>query len=139
MGTPLCPSWKSSTPWKELLHHQLNEACQTLNEQISLKASSPLAMHLVTSGVDPLSRGFEWMTLLQSITSPSAKPLAQHDELKAIIHAMGNIAMVVGLADQVTQIRAIDNKDKADPSLMTQPGYSHMSQKVPPGALSSAK
>jgi hypothetical protein len=50
---------------------------------------------------------------------------------------MGNILAVASMADQATQIHAIDNKDQESPSRMTQPD--HRSQQVPPWPLSSPK
>ncbi len=66
----------------EPLHHNLDGFCQTLAEM-----APTLPRHLETSGVDPLSGSFSWITLSPKAHKPPTQELlACCDELKAVVH-----------------------------------------------------
>jgi len=63
----------------EPLHHDLTPLCEAL-------ATSGLPLHLETSGVDPLSGSFSWITLSpKPHRPPTAELLAACDELKVVV------------------------------------------------------
>jgi len=76
----------------EPLHHDLGPLCASL---------SPigLPLHLETSGVDPLSGRFAWITLApKRHRPPSAELLAACDELKVVIHEPADLAFAEAMA-----------------------------------------
>ena len=83
----------------EPLHHDLDSFCQALAE-----ATQSLPRHLETSGVDPLSGSFEWITLSPKSHKPPTQQLLQRcDELKAVVHGPEDLAFAEAMAAQAPQ------------------------------------
>ena len=94
----------------EPLHHNLEPLCRAL-------APAGLPLHLETSGVDPLSGAFSWITLAPKRHSPpTATLLAACDELKVVIHDPADLAFAEAMA---TDAAAAGNR----PALLLQPGW----------------
>jgi 7-carboxy-7-deazaguanine synthase len=75
----------------EPLHHGLGPLCAAL---------APLApLHLETSGVDPLSGRFDWITLSpKRHRPPRPELLAACDELKVVVHGEQDLAFASAMA-----------------------------------------
>ena len=83
----------------EPLHHNLDGFCQTLAEM-----APTLPRHLETSGVDPLSGSFSWITLSPKAHKPPTQELlACCDELKAVVHGPEDLAFAEAMAAQAPQ------------------------------------
>jgi len=94
----------------EPLHHDLAPLCQAL-------ASTGLPLHLETSGVDPLSGRFDWITLSpKSHRPPTTELLASCHELKVVVHGAGDLAFAEAMAAAAA---AAGNQ----PALLLQPGW----------------
>lgn len=97
----------------EPLHHQLGPLCSTL-------AASGLPLHLETSGVDPLSGRFAWITLSpKRHRPPSEALLACCDELKVVVHDAADLAFAEAMAAAARGARGL----AAAPALLLQPGW----------------
>jgi 7-carboxy-7-deazaguanine synthase len=97
----------------EPLHHELTALCAAL-------ASSGLPLHLETSGVDPLSGRFDWITLSpKSHRPPTTELLASCHELKVVVHGAGDLAFAEAMAAAAKGLRAAGNQ----PALLLQPGW----------------
>ena len=76
----------------EPLHHALGPLTQAL-------AASGSPLHLETSGVDPLSGDFDWITLSpKRHRPPRADLLEQCHELKVVIHDADDLAFAEAMA-----------------------------------------
>ncbi|MFM7240391.1 MAG: 7-carboxy-7-deazaguanine synthase QueE [Cyanobium sp.] len=94
----------------EPLHHNLAPLCDAL-------ARSGLPLHLETSGVDPLSGRFAWITLSPKRHRPPLEGLlACCHELKVIVHEPADLAFAEAMA---TAAFAAGNR----PALLLQPGW----------------
>ncbi len=91
----------------EPLHHPLDGLCEALNTEISCRIGAPCPLHLETSGVDPLSGPFDWITLSpKRHTPPTTELLAQT------------------MAAMAAQVRAnLRNSMQPSPALLLQPGH----------------
>lgn len=97
----------------EPLHHDLEPLCQAL-------AASGLPLHLETSGVDPLSGRFSWITLSpKRHRPPTAALLAACHELKVVVHEAADLAFAAAMAAQAQAARA----GSPGPALLLQPGW----------------
>jgi len=97
----------------EPLHHQLGPLCSSL-------AASGLPLHLETSGVDPLSGRFAWITLSpKRHRPPSEALLACCDELKVVVHDAADLAFAEAMAAAARGARG----QAAAPALLLQPGW----------------
>ncbi|CAK6695189.1 7-carboxy-7-deazaguanine synthase [Synechococcus sp. CBW1107] len=104
----------------EPLHHNLDPLCEALR-QGSGAGPSPLPLHLETSGVDPLSGRFEWITLSpKRHRPPTAELLAACHELKLVIHEIADLAFAETMAAAVRSARPVEG---ALPQLLLQPGW----------------
>nr|AUG32375.1 7-carboxy-7-deazaguanine synthase [Paulinella longichromatophora] len=94
----------------EPLHHSLRELCQTL-------VCSQLPIHLETSGVDPLTGRFDWITLSpKRHKPPKFEILNICNEVKITIHERKDLL----LAEAITNITS----DLSSPPLLyLQPGW----------------
>ena len=78
----------------EPLHHNLDGFCQVLAE-----VAPSLPRHLETSGVDPLSGAFHWITLSPKRHAPPRRELLQRcNELKVIVHDTGDLMFAEEMA-----------------------------------------
>jgi len=94
----------------EPLHHDLAGLCDAL-------AAAGLPLHLETSGVDPLSGRFAWITLSpKAHRPPLAKLLAACDELKVVVHGPEDLDFAEAMA---AQAHVAGNH----PALLLQPGF----------------
>ena len=94
----------------EPLHHNLGPLCQALE-------LSGLPLHLETSGVDPLSGRFAWITLSpKRHRPPTTELLAACQELKVVVHEAADLAFAQAMAAAAA---AAGNQ----PALLLQPGW----------------
>ncbi|MCX5939638.1 MAG: 7-carboxy-7-deazaguanine synthase QueE [Cyanobium sp. LacPavin_0818_WC50_MAG_67_9] len=97
----------------EPLHHDLGPLCQALE-------LSGLPLHLETSGVDPLSGRFAWITLSpKRHRPPTTALLAACHELKVVVHEAADLAFAAAMAAQAHAAR----HDSPGPELLLQPGW----------------
>ncbi len=97
----------------EPLHHDLGPLCQALGP-------SGLPLHLETSGVDPLSGRFSWITLSpKRHRPPTGELLAACHELKVVVHEAADLAFAAAMAAQAQKAR----RDSPGPELLLQPGW----------------
>jgi len=99
----------------EPLHHNLDALCHALDA-----APSGLPIHLETSGVDPLSGRFDWITLSpKRHRPPRQEALAACHELKVVVGDRDDLAFAEAMA------RAADLSGRPDsaapPLLLLQP------------------
>ena len=96
----------------EPLHHDLTPLCTLLAEEPSLP------LHLETSGVDPLSGSFAWITLSpKAHRPPTPELLARCDELKVVVHSSDDLGFAEAMAAAAQQGRT------DPPALLLQPGW----------------
>ena len=96
----------------EPLHHDLAPLCEAL-------APTGLPLHLETSGVDPLSGRFAWITLSpKAHRPPLTELLAVCDELKVVVHGPEDLAFAEAMAAQAQEARG-----GGGPHLLLQPGW----------------
>jgi 7-carboxy-7-deazaguanine synthase len=94
----------------EPLHHQLEALCAALEP-------AGLPLHLETSGVDPLSGRFDWITLSPKRHRPPRPALlAACHELKPVVHEPVDLAFADAMAAAAS---AAGNQ----PALLLQPGW----------------
>jgi 7-carboxy-7-deazaguanine synthase len=94
----------------EPLHHNLAPLCEALG-------SAGLPLHLETSGVDPLSGRFAWITLSPKRHRPPASALLiACQELKVVVHEPEDLAFAEAMA---AAAHAAGNR----PALLLQPGW----------------
>lgn len=104
----------------EPLHHNLDPLCEALRQGSGV-GPSPLPLHLETSGVDPLSGRFEWITLSpKRHRPPTAELLAACHELKVVIHGIADLAFAETMAAALRSARPVEG---ALPQLLLQPGW----------------
>ncbi|MEB3354664.1 MAG: 7-carboxy-7-deazaguanine synthase QueE [Cyanobacteriota bacterium] len=97
----------------EPLHHNLNGLCAVL-------AGEGLPLHLETSGVDPLSGRFDWITLSpKPHRPPSAALLAACHELKVVVHGPADLVFAEAMAAEALRQRG----GRTAPVLLLQPGW----------------
>jgi len=95
----------------EPLHQDLGPLCQALHP-------TGLPLHLETSGVDPLSGQFDWITLSpKPHRPPTAELLARCDELKLVVSAPADLTFAMAMARAAASPRA----DGSSPALLLQP------------------
>ena len=79
----------------EPLHHDLHPLTQALDAQCGLP------LHLETSGVDPLSGRFDWITLSPKRHRPPRQDLLQAcHELKVVVHGPEDISFAAAMGSQ---------------------------------------
>jgi organic radical activating enzyme len=108
----------------EPLHHHLGALCTVLRQA----TNPPLALHLETSGVDPLSGSFDWITLSPKRHQPPTRELlgACH-ELKVVVHEPEDLVFAEAMAAAAHAARSDGgaNSETAGPGplLLLQPGW----------------
>ena len=94
----------------EPLHHNLEALCACLK-------AAGLPLHLETSGVDPLSGQFSWITLSpKRHQPPRPELLAACHELKVVVHEPADLVFAETMA-------AGTLTGKNQPALLLQPGW----------------
>ncbi|MCP9890067.1 7-carboxy-7-deazaguanine synthase QueE [Cyanobium sp. Aljojuca 7D2] len=97
----------------EPLHHDLAPLCNAL-------AAAGLPLHLETSGVDPLSGRFAWVTLSpKAHRPPLPELLAACDELKVVVHGPEDLDFAEAMAAAAQAAR----DGNTSPQLLLQPGW----------------
>jgi len=110
----------------EPLRHDLDGLCRALGQAIPSEPESdngadsglpagqaqqtgpslPLPLHLETSGVDPLSGRFDWITLSpKRHRPPGAELLAACQELKVVVGGEADLAFAEAMAEQAMALR----------------------------------
>jgi len=103
----------------EPLHHDLNALCTALTAASQELPRGPLPLHLETSGVDPLSGQFDWITLSPKRHRPPRPELLQVcHELKAVVHDEEDLAFALAMAAAAGQ-----RQGDPGPALLLQPGW----------------
>ena len=98
----------------EPLHHNLSGLCTALR-------ATGLPLHLETSGVDPLSGAFDWITLSPKRQAPpQPELLASCHELKVVVHEPDDLIFAEAMAQAALTGRAAD---QPAPVLLLQPGW----------------
>mgnify|MGYP003330105710 FL=1 len=98
----------------EPLHHDLTALCSALQ-------GLGLPLHLETSGVDPLSGRFDWITLSpKRHAQPTAELLAACQELKVVVHEPADLVFAEAMAAAAVAGRAAE---QPAPVLLLQPGW----------------
>ena len=126
----------------EPLHHDLSGLCTALRQASRTEAEGgtvadgglpagqaqqtgvplPMPLHLETSGVDPLSGHFDWITLSpKRHRPPTEEMLAACHELKVVVHEPEDLAFAAAMAEQALQASA--TAGGAVPALLLQPGW----------------
>lgn len=83
----------------EPLHHDLGPLCAQLRRRALERGRPPLPLHLETSGVDPLSGRFDWITLSpKRHRPPRPELLAACHELKVVVHEPADLAFAEAMA-----------------------------------------
>jgi len=99
----------------EPLHHDLAPLCQALHP-------AGLPLHLETSGVDPLSGRFDWITLSpKPHRPPTPELLAACHELKVVVQTPTDLAFAETMATAALQ----DRDSGPGPALLLQPAWNH--------------
>ena len=98
----------------EPLHHNLDGLCSAL-------AAAGLPLHLETSGVDPLSGRFDWITLSpKPHAPPRPELLAVCQELKVVVHNASDLTFAEAMAAAAGAGRPAG---LAPAALLLQPGW----------------
>ncbi|MFM7651590.1 MAG: 7-carboxy-7-deazaguanine synthase QueE [Vulcanococcus sp.] len=98
----------------EPLHHDLTNLCRSLRP-------AGLPLHLETSGVDPLSGRFDWITLSPKRHAPPLPELlATCQELKVVVHEPADLAFAEAMAAAALSAR---EAEQPAPVLLLQPGW----------------
>jgi organic radical activating enzyme len=109
----------------EPLHHPLGALCSALRQA----TPASLALHLETSGVDPLSGDFDWITLSPKRHRPPTRELlAACHELKVVIHEPEDLVFAETMASAARTARSEDGHAatapaQPGPELLLQPGW----------------
>ena len=104
----------------EPLHHNLAGLCAALTQATAPLPHGPLPLHLETSGVDPLSGCFQWITLSPKRHRPPRQELLSRcDELKVVVHHADDLAFAEAMAAAACRARRADQA----PALLLQPGW----------------
>lgn len=99
----------------EPLHHDLWPLTEGLRQQTGLP------LHLETSGVDPLSGQFDWVTLSPKSEKPPRNDLLiSCQELKVVVHTRDDLCFAEAMAQKAEALRQPDGT--ACPALLLQPG-----------------
>jgi organic radical activating enzyme len=106
----------------EPLHHNLQALCEALRHPSGPAGASPLPLHLETSGVDPLTGRFDWITLSpKRHRPPTTELLAACDELKVVVHEDADLAFAETMA--TAAVAACQSTGRPAPVLLLQPGW----------------
>jgi organic radical activating enzyme len=124
----------------EPLHHDLSGLCTALRQASHNEAEGgngensglpagqaqqtglplPMPLHLETSGVDPLSGQFDWITLSpKRHRPPTVQMLAACHELKVVVEGGADLVFAEAMAGRARQLRA----DDTGPALLLQPAW----------------
>lgn len=112
----------------EPLQHDLGPLCAALQEGTrSPESPQGLPLHLETSGVDPLSGSFAWITLSPKRHRPPRPALlAACHELKVVVHGAEDLAFAEAMAAEACAARGGargEARNGDEPALLLQPGW----------------
>jgi len=100
----------------EPLHHNLDGLCAALAQ-----AAPGLPLHLETSGVDPLTGRFDWITLSPKPHRPPLEALLRAcSELKVVVHSDDDLAFAEAMA--AASLARRRGSALPSPVLLLQPG-----------------
>ena len=106
----------------EPLHHDLGALCAALRQGGGEAGALPL--HLETSGVEPLSGRFDWITLSpKPHFPPTDELLAACQELKVVVHGPSDLIFAEAMARGARELRSDTGANAAGPQLLLQPGW----------------
>jgi len=112
----------------EPLHHRLDPLCEALDQATS-SPDQPggLPLHLETSGVDPLSGRFDWITLSpKRHRPPTNELLGACQELKVVVEQAEDLAFAEAMAAAaVKQAATRISAGGTPPQLLLQPAWGH--------------
>jgi 7-carboxy-7-deazaguanine synthase len=110
----------------EPLHHNLTDLCGVLRQEVAHACGGTTPLHLETSGVDPLSGSFDWITLSpKRHKPPTPQLLAACHELKVVVHDAGDLVFAAAMAEAATTCRSGAARARG-PALLLQPGHACM-------------
>ena len=94
----------------EPLHHNIAPLCEALQRATETNPGGPLAIHLETSGVNPLSGKPNWITLSPKRHAPPHPELLAHcHELKVVINNQEDIHFAEAMAAAALKARKLPN------------------------------
>ena len=106
----------------EPLHHHLTGLCGALRAAIEGAIGAPVPLHLETSGVDPLTGSFDWITLSpKRHNPPTHELLAACHELKVVVQGVHDLAFANAMAEAAAHWRS--GTAEPMPELFLQPGH----------------
>jgi 7-carboxy-7-deazaguanine synthase len=125
----------------EPLHHDLDGLCTALRQASHSEGGKgadgglpagqaqqtgvalPMPLHLESSGVDPLSGQFDWITLSPKRHRPPSEPmLAACHELKVVVEGEADLAFAEAMAGRALALR---RQAGGPPALLLQPAWEH--------------
>ncbi|MBM5797116.1 MAG: 7-carboxy-7-deazaguanine synthase QueE [Cyanobacteria bacterium K_Offshore_0m_m2_072] len=107
----------------EPLHHDLGPLCAAL-AAVRASGTTPLPLHLETSGVDPLSGRFNWITLSpKPHRPPTSELLGLCDELKVVVGSPADLVFAEAMASEACNQRG----SRAASALLLQPAWDNAS------------
>ena len=107
----------------EPLHHDLGPLCKAL-VTAQTAHSTTLPLHLETSGVDPLSGHFDWITLSpKPHRPPTSELLGLCDELKVVVSSPDDLTFAEAMAGQASNLRG----ERPAAALLLQPAWNNAS------------
>jgi organic radical activating enzyme len=110
----------------EPLHHGLDPLCEALRRATtSPERTHGLPLHLETSGVDPLSGRFDWVTLSpKRHRPPTAELLGACQELKVVVEQAEDLEFAEAMARAaLEQAPALIAAARTPPHLLLQPAW----------------
>ena len=125
----------------EPLHHRLDGLCRELRAGTRTPAlPQGLPLHLETSGVDPLSGGFDWITVSpKRHRPPTAELLAACQELKVVVEGEADLAFAEAMAGRALALRSQAEGSRgaraAATAAVTDPHSNHQRRPAPPALL----
>jgi len=107
----------------EPLHHNLAPLCAALNT-LAAADGATLPLHLETSGVDPLSGRFDWITLSpKPHRPPTSELLGLCHELKVVVSSPDDLSFAEAMAQQACSLRG----ERPAAALLLQPAWDNAS------------
>ncbi len=104
----------------EPLHHNLNPLCESIRKETEEVVGKSIAIHLETSGVDPISGNPDWITLSpKRHAQPREELIKICQEMKVIIHEKSDLVFAEQMADKI--LSKYNNKTL----LYLQPGWNN--------------
>ena len=88
----------------EPLHHNLDNLCQTINQETSKGEENRIKIHIETSGVNKISGNYDWITLSpKRHLPPKTYFLENCNELKIVINDQKDIDFAIDIKQKITK------------------------------------